>query len=650
MQMISNAPRKLSLVQVNFQQGPTDCNSFTLPYAIGCLWSYAVSQPEIAENWQLDHVLWRRDDVESTAQKLHQQDLVGFSTYVWNRRWNDGVARRIKELNPNCVIVYGGPEPAISQKDYFHNNPWVDAVIKNEGEITFSQVLKSFPRLDTVSGLLVNRDGVAVDTGEAARIDDLDSLPSPYLTGFFDHLVKEHPEIEWTATLETNRGCPYQCTFCDWGSLTYSKVKKFPLDRVFAELEWTSQNRIAFISLADANFGIFAERDTAIAEKLVELQNQFDFPYGFSTSFAKNQKRDVVNIIEILIKKSKFFNTGLQISLQTLDENVLDIIRRRNLELHKIEDILSIAREKSLPVSTELILGLPGETLSSWKRTIWRLLELDIHDAIDIYYSQLLENAEMNRVQREIYDIQTATIYDYFSPTTNDNHGPYAESLEVTKSTADMSFGDLMEASLFNWFLFTWHVGGLSDMASRFIRQYCGISYEKFYTDLLVLLEQEPWYLQLKQQQHDMVLDWFDNGRVTLDNPLNIKIYGNSLIFFTRQLLHARRDLLEPWYEILKSYLQRFDLPDELLDDLIELQKCQVIDMPNRDQYPMQKHFNHTLWQYIMHKQPLQQQSHHLEFAFPEKHMGDLEYLERLFWSRRRRFGRTWINDNQLTQ
>ena len=67
---------------------------------------------------------------------------------------------------------------------------------------------------------------------------DLDVLPSPHLTGVFDHIVKNNSNYKFHMTLETNRGCPYQCTFCDWGSLTYNKIKKFDIDRVFAEIEW----------------------------------------------------------------------------------------------------------------------------------------------------------------------------------------------------------------------------------------------------------------------------------------------------------------------------------------------------------------------------------------------------------------------------
>lgn len=635
----------VSFVQVNFQMGPKSCNSFHLPYSVGCLWAYASSHATIKENYELGHIFWRRDDVEQMAQQLKGSSVVGFSTYIWNKNFNAGVARRLQELNPKCVILFGGPEPAITDPDIFKKNPWITAVIKNEGELTFKNCLDNLDDLTKVPGLLINQQQKILDTGDTERIQDLSILPSPYLTGFFDSMVSAHPEIEWSATLETNRGCPYQCTFCDWGSLTYSKVKVFPLERVYAELNWAAEKKISLVTLADANFGIFPDRDPLIAEKFVELQNQYDFPYSFLTSFAKNQKKEVVDIIETLIKKSKNYNTGLMVSLQTLDENTLDIIKRKNLESNKIEQILAIARERDLPVGTELILGLPGETLASWSRNIWRLLELNMHDNVDIYFSQLLENSEMNLVQKEIYDIKTVQIFDYFSPTTEENIGPYAESTTVAKETRDMPFEDMLKASVLNWFIFTWHVSGLSDIVSRFVRKHLGISYEQFYTEMFVELEKESWYRTLRDEHVSMLVDWFDNGRTTLVNELGLKTYGYSIIFYTRQLLHARPEKRKDWYAFLDRYLEKYHLDHVLHDEVLRLQREQLIDIKNRGQYPQQSVYHYNLWQYIMKDAMTLELGHNrLEYYFPEKPMSDQEYIERLFWNRKRRFGRVWVN------
>ena len=84
-------------------------------------------------------------------------------------------------------------------------------------------------------------------------------IPSPYLAGYFDEIVDEMREqgLEPYALWETNRGCPYSCTFCDWGSATMTKVRKFSLERAKAEAKWFSDKKIKAVYNCDANFGIF---------------------------------------------------------------------------------------------------------------------------------------------------------------------------------------------------------------------------------------------------------------------------------------------------------------------------------------------------------------------------------------------------------
>ena len=94
----------------------------------------------------------------------------------------------------------------------------------------------------------LRREAVVITRGETDRITDVDSIPSPYLTGLFDSFAAGPGRA---AMIETNRGCPYGCTFCDWGSATLSRVRKFDLQRVFDELEWAAKNRLETVAIAD---------------------------------------------------------------------------------------------------------------------------------------------------------------------------------------------------------------------------------------------------------------------------------------------------------------------------------------------------------------------------------------------------------------
>ena len=129
----------ISFVQVNFQQGPRELNAYYLPYTAGVVLAYALEQNH---DWKLGELVWRRDPIEETAQRLQHSDVVGFSTYVWNHQYNYALARRLKELNPRCLIITGGPEVAITDPDLFVKNPWMDAAVKMEGELVFFTATK----------------------------------------------------------------------------------------------------------------------------------------------------------------------------------------------------------------------------------------------------------------------------------------------------------------------------------------------------------------------------------------------------------------------------------------------------------------------------------------------------------------------------
>ena len=231
----------------------------------------------------------------------------------------------------------------------------------------------------------------------------------------------------------------------------------------FHELEWMADNKIGYLDVADANFGIFVERDNMIVDKLIEVQKRTGYPYRTGWSWAKNQKSEVVAIAKKLIN-SGHFNNGLTISLQSLDENTLKTIKRNNLGINKISDIFEECRMMGVPLNTELIIGLPGETLESWIDTMFGVLEVGQHDSIEAWQAQILENAEMNLSQRESHTIRGQYVYDYF-PNASDDEAP--EHSEIVVSTSTMNINEMIEAYKLSWFLITWHTGGFSQIAAR---------------------------------------------------------------------------------------------------------------------------------------------------------------------------------------
>ena len=170
------------------------------------------------------------------------------------------------------------------------------------------------------------------------RIWDLDTLPSPYLTDLVWDLIEPVEGVEYIAAWETNRGCPFQCTFCDWGSATKTKVRKWDMDKLFEEIEWFANNKIPYIDCCDANFGIFFVRDLRIAKKLNELSTTKGFPQTFQQSWAKNSSEKIIPIAKELQKGGLL--TAVTLSVQSLDENTLTIIKRANMKFDTFSNFL----------------------------------------------------------------------------------------------------------------------------------------------------------------------------------------------------------------------------------------------------------------------------------------------------------------------
>jgi tRNA A37 methylthiotransferase MiaB len=631
------AKKKVSFVSVNFQQGPTELNAYYLPYSVGVLWSYASQFPEITEQWELGEFIWRRDNIDDTAAKLSYHDIIGFSTYVWNKNYNYALAKSIKKLNPHAIIVFGGPEPSVSKNNIFEMHPYIDIVVLQEGEIAFKELLTT-NNFKLVSGLLINDSGTVYTTQSRTRTEHLDIIPSPYLNGIFDHLIANNPTVQWNAVIESNRGCPYGCTFCDWGSLTYSKIKKFNLERVCNELEWVGKNSVGFISIADANFGIFPERDNIIADKLIDIQSRYGYPKSYTISWAKNQRAEVLSIVKRLVQNGA--RQGLTVSVQSLNDSVLEIIKRKNMAINQIDDIFSICDRDNIPVITELILGLPGETLSSWKENYYKLFRANNHNGITVYNAQLIENAEMNLKQRSQYEIKTSLVRDYICGAKDE--GELNENVEIINSTNTMPHEDLIQAQLFSWFMNTFHINGITNWLSRFAYAR-GIDYSVFYNNLHCWLRKNDWYINEENDLENHYRIWFKYGRVNHPPLGNIDIYGINLMQKTSISIHTQQiysqlfDLLESWY------VQKFPEDEQYFDSLFAIQRNYFVRYDLLNYYPLSIDLPYNIIGYIQDGSKLDKPTSY-KFKFTdEPNISLVHFCENLWFGRRRNFGKALI-------
>ncbi|TVQ34263.1 MAG: radical SAM protein [Wenzhouxiangella sp.] len=325
-----------------------------------------------------------------------------FSNYMWSDQLNLEVSRRVKQDDPGNICIHGGPStPNYEQacRDWMARHDSVDIAVHGEGEVTTTQVLAAIERdekgdlvfdkaLAEVEGITYRPPGSKelMRTPPRLRMAQPDVVPSPYAEGVFD--VYEG-RVE-AAIVETNRGCPFKCTFCDWGSATNQKITKFELDRVYAEIEWIGRRRVGVLWIADANFGML-KRDLEIAERIVAVKRQFGYPREVVVNYTKNANERLAEIIKVF-SDGGIISQGI-ISIQTSDEQTLEIIDRKNIKTEKYDELIDVFSNLGLPLSTDLMIGLPGITPAAFDRDLQRYIDADV--AVKAYPTQLLPNSPM---------------------------------------------------------------------------------------------------------------------------------------------------------------------------------------------------------------------------------------------------------------
>ena len=342
----------------------------SLPYSIGVLYSYAFQNFVIKTNYRLCGLLVEKLDPEYYLSVLEKPDVFAFSCYIWNYEYSKQLAKRIKEDYPECVIIFGGHSIPISQSELLRDLPYVDYLIHGEGEIPYQELLLYL--LGCLDIECVHNISYRLDDGISYNYHPdciAEEYPSPYLTGVFDKMFDD-PNVRYNATIETNRGCPFHCAYCDWG-LNQSRIRMMDLDRILTEIEWMGQHQIVICNGADSNFGMFS-RDLIIANKIAETRKKYGFPYKFSVSFSKQSDERVLEISRIL--NSCGVLAGVTISFQSLNPKTLELIGRRNLSAEHFKKLIAQYNKENIPTYSELILGLPEESYDTFTAGISELI------------------------------------------------------------------------------------------------------------------------------------------------------------------------------------------------------------------------------------------------------------------------------------
>lgn len=386
------------------------------PLALGTTVSYSMLRPEVAEHFYVVPGVVNDESVLHELFKEHGDGVFLFSNYVWSARGNLVISDLVRKMSPRSLTVHGGPSTPKREgacAEFMAEHPSVDFAARGEGEMVLADLLSTLAlpvaagkradhdALARVRGITFRaEDGALVRNEDGGRITNLDEIPSPYLNGLLDNANID----EWLlAVHESNRGCPYGCTFCDWGSATLQKIYKFSLDRVKEEIEWFASKKIASLINADANFGAF-DRDVEIAELYAKVRRDRGYPKHLAVNYAKNATKRLAEIVRIMNEAG--MATSGNIAIQTHDPQTLENIQRGNIKTERYDELLAIFRAQRLPVSSDLLLGLPGQTLTTFKRDLQFFIDRRVFASARIV--TVLPNSPMaDPAYREKFGIRT---------------------------------------------------------------------------------------------------------------------------------------------------------------------------------------------------------------------------------------------------
>ena len=454
-------------------------NNIYLPYSSGILWAYVSQFTDITDNYELVDIFFEKIEIQTYIDKLDNPDILLFSNYGWNTTYHCEIAKRAKEKFPNVKIIIGGPNAQQSEK-YLTIHNYIDISVWGEGEQSLLELLRVLYQSKDLSTV----PGIAYIDSEYHKNDirnrqtDITSIPSPYLTGVFDSFFNRY-EYNFMPVWETNRGCPYHCTFCDLGADYYNKLYEFDTERLINEIYWFSKNKIEYVEIADANFGILP-RDLELVKLIKQLHDSTGYPQKINATWAKNSPDRVFEASKILDSINR---GGVTLALQSQNKTALDNIKRINIANDRLENIAKKYIDSGIQTYHDFILGLPGETLDSWKEGLLYVININPEGWIFGHPLEAYENTEFSDIEyiaKHNLKFTNTPQVSFFAHRKKDIP---VEMGKYVISHSSMSKEDYVEAFLFKWFLITVHSLGWANLTAKRVSKQVNIKLGDFYLD-----------------------------------------------------------------------------------------------------------------------------------------------------------------------
>jgi hypothetical protein len=268
-------------------------------------------------------------------------------------------------------------------------------------------------------------------------------------------------------------------------------------------------------------------------------------------------------------------------SVQSLNPATMAVIKRDNMATNNVTNIMELSDRTGVSTYSEFILGLPLETLESWKQGLSKIVEMGQHNSIDIWFGQMLANTELNNPESiKKYGIKTIIAKDLYPQYSKDDWREPPEEIEIINETNTMSREQMIEAYMYAWMYIHFHTTGYTQILSRYCNDIKSITYHDFYETLWKIMPQQEWLYTHFIKIKSIVDHYLKYGNISdedsdKNNGLGSGMHRISFAFF----YHNREKIYNLGKQIVGN------LTGKCPEDLVKLQRHFIFDPAH--QYPL---------------------------------------------------------------
>jgi len=599
---------KIGMVQLN----TSFSDQYYFPLAVGMLQAYAQKHVAYPEDYEFLPAIYKFMRIEEASERLSDCDIIGVSSYVWGEQNSLAIAKDYKRRKPNGIVIFGGPQVPDSKKQFRKNKTIeltpeelkrqrihftegyhriydsIDICCHGEGERVFRYILEQmaidgcYDKSQIPSISYFDADGNFHYNNKLERMNDneLAQTASPFTAGVFDKLIETNPDQKWIIMYETDRGCPFTCTYCDWGGAIEDRISRFPMDQIYNDIMWSGERKIPYYFLCNANFGILP-RDVQIAEFFAECKAKYGCPEGVSTQNSKNPRRHTIEALKVLERAG--LNKATVMAQQSLNPATLKAVRRDNMDLTEYYAMQKELNSEGVYTMTDIILPMPEETYESIVWAVSLLITNGQHNRIQFNNLSILKNTEMaNPEYQKLYGFEVVR-----SRIIN-GHGKKNASVsgieeyqELVVGTNTMPGPDWIKTRVFCWMVNLIYFNKLLQVPTITLHEIYGIPYGQIFEsfvsspslshDLPVFSEIINFFQKTAHGMQNGTQEEFIHSPEWLDIWWPVEEYA-----FIKLCVENKLEAFYKESELIMTSFVKSDKPIQILFDAITLNKSLV--------------------------------------------------------------------------